>query len=327
MCKSSFFSQHYHGILTCAGGQLCLAHARNACCLVAALERRLLSSGFGVGLYLCVSSSCKLAQSNGWGVMVSHRSGETEDTFIADLVVGLCTGQVGICSCYDLPFGWWDNVVIKLCCTHSRWGLFWLKACRFARYMYRKLICLMGLWWGNVILCKLTFNHQLIKKKILTPVGILGFVDIEAVSKWIIFIAPKPYPVWVYRCLEPDAEIKLLIMLITLNRTELCWRLWPYFDCSFSLTFWFPFQIKTGAPCRSERLAKYNQLLRWDSRWGRRDWEWNLVQNGCSTNALGAQLSLLCLQNTLQLKTFNLTVAGGAFGLSWLSDELDGWCP
>lgn len=22
-------------------------------------------------------------------------------------------------------------------------------------------------------------------------------------------------------------------------------------------------QIKTGAPCRSERLAKYNQILRW----------------------------------------------------------------
>eukprot|EP01147_Barroeca_monosierra_P006821 gene6821-9503_t len=38
--------------------------------------------------------SCKLAQSSGWGVMVSHRSGETEDTFIADLVVGLCTGQI-----------------------------------------------------------------------------------------------------------------------------------------------------------------------------------------------------------------------------------------
>uniref|UniRef100_A0A8C7WVM0 phosphopyruvate hydratase n=1 Tax=Oryzias sinensis TaxID=183150 RepID=A0A8C7WVM0_9TELE len=32
--------------------------------------------------------ACKLAQENGWGVMVSHRSGETEDTFIADLVVG-----------------------------------------------------------------------------------------------------------------------------------------------------------------------------------------------------------------------------------------------
>ena len=38
--------------------------------------------------------SCRLAQDNGWGVMVSHRSGETEDTFIADLVVGLRTGQI-----------------------------------------------------------------------------------------------------------------------------------------------------------------------------------------------------------------------------------------
>uniref|UniRef100_V9KVQ5 Beta-enolase n=1 Tax=Callorhinchus milii TaxID=7868 RepID=V9KVQ5_CALMI len=38
--------------------------------------------------------ACKMAQANGWGVMVSHRSGETEDPFIADLVVGLCTGQI-----------------------------------------------------------------------------------------------------------------------------------------------------------------------------------------------------------------------------------------
>jgi len=38
--------------------------------------------------------ACKLAQNSGWGVMVSHRSGETEDTFIADLVVGLCAGQI-----------------------------------------------------------------------------------------------------------------------------------------------------------------------------------------------------------------------------------------
>ncbi|XP_063536519.1 enolase [Cydia strobilella] len=35
-----------------------------------------------------------LAKENGWGTMVSHRSGETEDTFIADLVVGLSTGQI-----------------------------------------------------------------------------------------------------------------------------------------------------------------------------------------------------------------------------------------
>jgi len=38
--------------------------------------------------------SCNLAQSSGWGVMVSHRSGETEDSFIGDLVVGLGTGQI-----------------------------------------------------------------------------------------------------------------------------------------------------------------------------------------------------------------------------------------
>lgn len=36
----------------------------------------------------------KLAKQNGWGTMVSHRSGETEDCFIADLVVGLNTGQI-----------------------------------------------------------------------------------------------------------------------------------------------------------------------------------------------------------------------------------------
>jgi len=35
-----------------------------------------------------------LAKSSGWGTMVSHRSGETEDCFIADLVVGLSTGQI-----------------------------------------------------------------------------------------------------------------------------------------------------------------------------------------------------------------------------------------
>jgi len=38
--------------------------------------------------------ACKLAKKNGWGVMVSHRSGETEDNFIADLVVGLATGEI-----------------------------------------------------------------------------------------------------------------------------------------------------------------------------------------------------------------------------------------
>ena len=35
-----------------------------------------------------------MSQKAGWGVMVSHRSGETEDNFIADLVVGLGTGEI-----------------------------------------------------------------------------------------------------------------------------------------------------------------------------------------------------------------------------------------
>lgn len=35
-----------------------------------------------------------LAKSAGWTVMVSHRSGETEDAFIADLAVGLGCGQI-----------------------------------------------------------------------------------------------------------------------------------------------------------------------------------------------------------------------------------------
>ncbi|RZC73211.1 hypothetical protein C5167_048698 [Papaver somniferum] len=36
----------------------------------------------------------RMSKHAGWGVMASHRSGETEDTFIADLSVGLATGQI-----------------------------------------------------------------------------------------------------------------------------------------------------------------------------------------------------------------------------------------
>jgi enolase len=36
----------------------------------------------------------KMSKQAGWGVMTSHRSGETEDNYIADLAVGLCTGQI-----------------------------------------------------------------------------------------------------------------------------------------------------------------------------------------------------------------------------------------
>jgi enolase len=35
-----------------------------------------------------------MAEESGWTAVVSHRSGETEDTTIADLAVGLNTGQI-----------------------------------------------------------------------------------------------------------------------------------------------------------------------------------------------------------------------------------------
>jgi enolase len=39
-------------------------------------------------------AAARLAQRHGWGAMVSHRSGETADTFIADLTVALDTGHL-----------------------------------------------------------------------------------------------------------------------------------------------------------------------------------------------------------------------------------------
>jgi len=38
--------------------------------------------------------AAKLATKQGWNIMVSHRSGETDDDFIADLAVGLGNGQI-----------------------------------------------------------------------------------------------------------------------------------------------------------------------------------------------------------------------------------------
>lgn len=36
----------------------------------------------------------QLAKGAGWGVLTSHRSGETADDFIADIAVGLSTGHI-----------------------------------------------------------------------------------------------------------------------------------------------------------------------------------------------------------------------------------------
>jgi enolase len=39
-------------------------------------------------------AAIELAKSAGWTAVVSHRSGETADTFIADFVVAMGTGQI-----------------------------------------------------------------------------------------------------------------------------------------------------------------------------------------------------------------------------------------
>ena len=39
-------------------------------------------------------NAVKMSKQAGWGVMTSHRSGETEDNYIADMAVGLCSGQI-----------------------------------------------------------------------------------------------------------------------------------------------------------------------------------------------------------------------------------------
>ena len=47
-----------------------------------------------VGTLTETADTVALAKSAGFGTIISHRSGETEDTFIADLTVGLCAGQI-----------------------------------------------------------------------------------------------------------------------------------------------------------------------------------------------------------------------------------------
>src|SRR3989344_6294089 len=47
-----------------------------------------------IGTVSETADAIMLAQKNDWNTVVSHRSGETEDTFIAHLAVGLQTGQI-----------------------------------------------------------------------------------------------------------------------------------------------------------------------------------------------------------------------------------------
>lgn len=54
--------------------------------------------GFGADLVQALDMSCltpaSCAQEAKWRILASHRSGETEDTFLADITVGLACGQL-----------------------------------------------------------------------------------------------------------------------------------------------------------------------------------------------------------------------------------------
>ena len=63
------------------------AHARGLC-------NALLLKVNQIGSITEALNSANLAKSYGWKIMVSHRSGETEDSFIADLAVALGCGQI-----------------------------------------------------------------------------------------------------------------------------------------------------------------------------------------------------------------------------------------
>jgi enolase len=47
-----------------------------------------------IGTVSETADAIQLAQKSGWTAIASHRSGETEDTFIAHLAVGLACGQI-----------------------------------------------------------------------------------------------------------------------------------------------------------------------------------------------------------------------------------------
>ncbi|HNT61105.1 MAG TPA: enolase C-terminal domain-like protein, partial [Candidatus Bilamarchaeaceae archaeon] len=61
---------------------------RNKCC------NSLLLKINQIGTVTEAIAAAKLAKKAGWKVVVSHRSGETEDDFIADFTVGIDAGQI-----------------------------------------------------------------------------------------------------------------------------------------------------------------------------------------------------------------------------------------
>jgi enolase len=148
-----------------------------------------------------------MAQAAGWGVMTSHRSGETEDHFIADLAVRAasegrrrwCGGQERVAA-----------VVGPRCARRA--------------YLDRGAQC-TGSFTGRL--------------------------DSSAIH-WPVPPAPP---------MVISSRLRFLLSRFLPVAAHLLLPLLPQVGLSTK-------QIKTGAPCRSERLAKYNQLLRIEEELG-----------------------------------------------------------
>ena len=62
--------------------------------LVGGFVERLMRGGNQIGTLTESIQASRMAQRAGWTVVVSHRSGETDDAFIADLATGIGCGQI-----------------------------------------------------------------------------------------------------------------------------------------------------------------------------------------------------------------------------------------
>ncbi|GAB4860058.1 Beta-enolase [Ancistrocladus abbreviatus] len=90
-------TKHFSGLQICqvVGGDLLMSNPKR-------IEKAIQESTCNalelkvnqIGTVTEAIEAVKLAKDAHWGVIISHRIGETEDTFIADLSVGLATGQI-----------------------------------------------------------------------------------------------------------------------------------------------------------------------------------------------------------------------------------------
>jgi len=156
--------------------------------------------------------ACNLARSAGWGVMVSHRSGETEDTFIAEYPI----------TSIEDPF------------DQDDWDA------------YHALTQSVGVdiqIVGDDLLVTNPKRIQTAIEKSACNALLLKVNQIGTVSESIQAAKLAQSAGWGVMVSHRSGETTdtFIADLVVGLRTG---------------------QIKTGAPCRSERLAKYNQILR-----------------------------------------------------------------